>query len=399
MAYKFNPFTGTLDVDTDSLSTLATITSHYTGWAERTTTTLTWNNTTYTLSVTGTDFPFYIDGVKYTTSALTKQITDVTGLYWFWITVVAGVPTLNASTTAPGFDKCLTATVYWNTTTNVGILSDERHWMGRDMWNHEYLHETVGARYHTGMTIAPTDTTFSITAGDMYDEDIEHKLSNSTTCKVMYKNRSADWEWDDNSVLLYKLNGTSMRYNNVNALADVPNASYVAMWVFATNNITTPFMSIIGQRTDTTIANARTNNTPNSLSFGSLPSAEMKLLYRVIFKQNVASVSYIETADYRAVSNLPVSNFTGTDHSALTNLAYAISGHSGFQKQVEEYDNADPASPTNGDIWVKRTVTVDGEAGSPRGLLLSLTYAGDGVSTYELSFKTIDLDIKRVAIT
>jgi hypothetical protein len=271
--------------------------------------------------------------------------------------------------------------------------------MGRDQWNHEYLHETVGARYHRGMTITPTSTTFSITNGDMYDEDIEHTLPDSTTCKVLYKNGDSNWEWDDNNITLYKLNGTTMRYNYGNTLADVPNANYVAMWVFATNNVSTPYTVIIGQRVDTTIANARTNNTPNALSYGTLSSAEMKLLYRVIFKQNVSSVSYEETADYRNVSNLPIANFTATDHSALSNLAFATSGHSGFQKQIAEYDNDDPASPTDGDMWVKRTVTVDGEVGVPRGMLLALTYAGDGTSTYELSFKTIDSGIKRVAIS
>jgi hypothetical protein len=50
----------------------------------------------------------------------------------------------------------------------------------------------------------------------------------------------------------------------------------------------------------------------------------------------------------------------------------------------------DPASPSAGDVWVLRTDPAsDGTAGVPRGLLLTLTYAGaGGASTYQLSFRT-----------
>ena len=145
------------------------------------------------------------------------------------------MPQLNADTAQPGFDKCLVATVYWNTTTNKGILSDERHWMGRDQWMHEYLHETVGARYASGMAGTFTDTTLSIADGEFYDEDIEHTNGTETNCKVLYHNGDAAWAWD---VLTtpYKVvtpgADSNLRYNSGTALATVDNNKYANYWVF-----------------------------------------------------------------------------------------------------------------------------------------------------------------------
>lgn len=314
---------------------LLTQTNHYTGFPNRTDTTISFvpgaSGVTRTLTISGTNWKFYIDGVEYTVaSSLSKQIPDTTGFYWFWITAPGGVPQLNGDVSGQTFGSCLVATVYWNTTIDKGIVGDERHWMGRDKWLHEYLHETIRARWSAGGTITPTDTTFSITQCEIYDEDIEHILSAATTCSILYKNGSANWEWDSAQTNLYKLNGSQMRYNNGNNLADCSTNDYVAMWVYATNFTTDPFTVIIGQRVDTTIANARANNTPDSLVLGSLPAAEIKLLYRVIFRQLVSSVSYIESADYRTISYIPSGTYSATDHSILSKLDYASSGHTGF---------------------------------------------------------------------
>lgn len=306
----------------------AVTTGHYTGFVNRTTSTLGFvdGTRTFTLSPSGT-LDVYVSGSKYTlASPLTVVITNTTALYWVWLTAPSGTPQLNMATSFPGFDKCLIASIYWNATTGKGIVSDERHWMGRDKALHEYLHETIGTRYSTGLAGTFAAGSFSVGSGEIHDEDLDFAISTQTTCKVFYKNGSADWEWDANNANVYKLNGSIMRYNNGNALADVPNNNFVAMWVFATNNVSEPIAVVIGQRVDSSIGNARANATPDTLSYGSLPSAEMKLLYRVIYKQT-ATPQYQETADYRTTSNLPVSNYTATDHSTLSKLAFSQSGH------------------------------------------------------------------------
>ena len=341
-------------VSTDNFN----VSAHYTGFPERTSTSLSFvpgvSGATRTLTLTATNAPIWINGVRYLINNLTSQITpDATNLYWFWITAPGGVPQLNNSINAPGFDKCLVATVYWNTTIDNGILSDERHWMGRDQKYHEYLHETFGARWALGLAGTFTTTTISFTAGEIYDEDLEFPYVGTTTdCKVVYKNGSSNFEWDNGNTTGYKVNGTRLRYNNGTALNDAGNGDYMAMWFYATNNTTYPINAIMGQRVDSTIANARLNNTPDSLSLGNLPSAEMKLIYRVIYRQvNATTIAYQEAADYRTVSSAAGGAPTLTDHSSLSNLAFGTSGHSGFE--------ADLGLPgTNGDMLVSTTAGV-----------------------------------------
>ena len=310
----------------------ADISKHYTGFPDRTATSLSWADGTYTLTLTATTDPIWINGKDYYINTLTKQLTvgqeAATGLYWFWLTVTGGVVSLNCDAAQPGFDVCLVATVYWNTTTSKGLLSDERHWMGRDQWMHEYLHETVGARYYTGLTGTFTDTTFSITAGEFYDEDIEHQCSSDspmaypgtamTTCKNMYHNGDADWVWGAASTTIYKATGGVLNYNNGNTLATCDNNKYVNYWVFITAGTAEPVHSFIGTAQYTTIALARAATIPN---LGSLASAENKIIYKVTYRQVGAAPLYIEATDYRTASQLQGTSFVATDHGTLTGLS------------------------------------------------------------------------------
>lgn len=319
-------------------------TGHYTGFPSKTSSlvpsALSWVDgalgatRTLTLAPSGLTHNIYINGVQHTIGTLTKQVPDVTGLYWFWIELVLGVPTLQAQIGAPGFDKCLVATVYWNTAIDSGLLSDERHWMGRDQWMHEYLHETVGARYYLGLTGTFANTTFSITAGEFYDEDIEHQLSADTpmaypgtaitTCKVLYRNGSADWEWDSGSTTPYKITTGNLRFNTGNILSTAAANRFVNYWIFASAGVAEPIWVVVGTAEYTTIAAARAATVP---SLGTLPSAETKLIYKVTYK-NDGVPTYQEAIDYRA-SQVLGSTFTPTDHSTLSNLSYATSGHTG----------------------------------------------------------------------
>ncbi len=54
---------------------------------------------------------------------------------------------------------------------------------------------------------------------------------------------------------------------------------------------------------------------------------------------------------------------------------------------LTEYDNSDKPTPSTGDLWVRNDYIVIGQ---PIGLLLSLTYAEKGTSTYYLSYKSAE---------
>lgn len=65
----------------------------------------------------------------------------------------------------------------------------------------------------------------------------------------------------------------------------------------------------------------------------------------------------------------------------------------GTDPTIQEYD-ADPTSPTAETAWVLKA----GGAGTPIGLLLSLTYDGSA-PTYQLSYRTLESTTVRVPLT
>lgn len=362
MTIKITPQGGGLDL-TEEINA----TSHYTGFPNRDDTTLSFVpgalGATRTLTLSGTNWKVYVKGVEYTVaSTLTKQLPDVTGLYWFWITIVSGAPVLNVDTSVTDqFGQCLVATVYWNTTIDKGILSDERHWMGRDKWNHEYLHETVGARYALGLGATFTDTTFTIAPGEIYDEDIEHATTgDSTTCTVLYHNGSAAWEWDTSSTTVYKVVGggdNNLRFNNGNTLSTVSNQKYANYWVFMTADDIGHFHSIIGTAEYTTIALARAATLP---SLGGLASAENKIIWKVTYQNNGGTPNFIEQTDYRTSSSLPSSAYIPTDHGTLTGLADDDHPQY-FSKESKSFVISNPTTASDSPIWrVNEGITVTG---------------------------------------
>ena len=308
----------------------ATDSYHYSGFPNRTDTVLSWDDTTTTLTLTvATTARVWISGVEYNISTLTKQFTAVqaeaTGLYWFWITAPLGVPQLNYSITSPdigsgganaGFDQCLVANVYWNTVTNKGLYFDERHWFGRDCWMHEYLHETVGARFAYGMAGTFGNSTFEIGIGEFYDEDIEHHNIAETVATILYHDGSNNWKWDTAVTTPYKLSGANLVYNNGTTLTAAAANRFVNYFFFMTPDPVDPVHIIIGTAQYTTLASAIAAPVP---SLGALPGAENKLIYKVTYI-NAGPPEVRNTIDYRTSSTLPTSGYVATDHSSLSNL-------------------------------------------------------------------------------
>jgi len=305
-------------------------------------TTLSFVDNTRIFTITG-NHEIYIQGIKSTKSTASITLSDVTGTHWIYYNSAG---TLSETTSVPGFGdgNVFIATVYYNTTPGFdkGLLGGERHGITMDWKTHNLLHNTVGVLYavdSTGaLTGAFTNTTFSIGAGAIYDEDNKILITAQTTCDVLYKNGAADFEWDLNQTAYYKLNAGNLRYNNGNALADVGANQYMAMWIFATNSIVKPIVALMGQRTDVNIADARANNKYESLALGNLPFQEMKLLYRVILR-NAAPNYYIETQDLRTISNLPAGTFIATAHGALSGLEWGVSGHNNIVFNVNNNAN------------------------------------------------------------
>jgi len=318
--FVFNPIVGRFDEVLD-YSDIFTAMTEPTGFVDKVAT-LSFVDATRVFTITGAH-DIYINGVKSSKTTSSITIDDATGINWIYYNA-AGV--LSQSVSIPSFSLPLVATVYYNTVTDKGLLGEERHGIKMDCDTHTLLHYTVGVRYESGLTGTFADTTFSVSAGIIDDEDLAHSITPAkTTCNVLYKDGAADYKWLAGQTVYYYTSGGSLYYNNGNTLTALGANKYMAVWIFATNDTTTPIVSLIGQRSDDNLADARANNKYESLALGTLPFQEMKLLYRVILRNDVTP--FEEAQDLRSISNLPAGTFLATQHNALTGLNWSAAGH------------------------------------------------------------------------
>jgi hypothetical protein len=245
------------------------------------------------------------------------------GLWFFYYNASEGVITYSQTPWVITAGYALIATVYKNSNSYL-LLAEERHVTPRDLWWHRWAHDTIRARYENdgGLAAVFDVDDAEITSGTIHDEDIEIEITGADPYQfsVFYRNGTLKWVWTAAQSAYYHDVSNIVQWDDSGTLTDVNNASHVAYWIYATNHLNTPqIISVMGQRQDTTLANAKINNTPQGLALGDLPSAEWVLLYRVILKRVGTSVSVEDTLDLRT------KGFTGTGSSTLTNHG-ALSG-------------------------------------------------------------------------
>ena len=294
---------------------------------------------TFTIAPTGASFDVYVNGIKFTKTSESVTFTDTEGL-WFFYYNTSGV--LVASQTVWTFTNgAPVALLYWDATNNVSLdLADERHGSTMDWATHQYLHTTVGTRFGSGLAASGyvinsavnANVRFAFDAGSIYDEDLKITIGAQTEpaqIPVFYRDGLAGmWRRAAATDYPYLTTGTGRIAYNLDTAgtwsqAEVTNGDFAAYWIFATNGANYPIISIQGQRQDISLANAQNNNLYESLAFGTLPYAEMKLLYRVIVQTSNAygstmKVRVSEVQDLRSVSNLPSGSYVATDHNSLT---------------------------------------------------------------------------------
>jgi hypothetical protein len=297
-----------------------------TGFLDRTAI-LSFGNSNRTVGITGTH-SIYLKGIKHTLTTNSIAISNDDGMHFVYYDSGAS---LTETQVFPGMSVALLAFAYWNKTDQTGILADERHGINMDHETHRFLHSTIGTRYESGLAGTFGGASFGTDSGVIWDEDIRFAISGQSLCDVLYRNNATTYSWIAGSCVYYHGLSTTLAYNEGISLAPVDASKFVASWIFATNSVTNPIVSIIGQRQDTTLAQARQNNTYESLSLGDLPFKEMKLLYRVLSRGNK---TYVETQDLRSVSNVPAGTYVATAHSTLTGLDYNSSNHTGFQAEI-----------------------------------------------------------------
>jgi hypothetical protein len=317
-----------------------------TGWPITNDITLSFVNGTRTFTVTdgGSAF-YYVDGIKYILGGnKTVVIDDTEGLWYIYFTG----STLTASQTPWDIgaeDKAMVSIVYWDATNNEEIiLAYEPHTYHMSGATHERLHDAGGTAFEDGLLVSDAGSeVVNVSAGGIHDEDLHIEISDGAGAglfeqvlspaelPIFYRDGASDWRIYDtgdkaNADDAGYTNGGDLKYNKLNgtwANADVPAANHVAYWVIAVNDQTEPVALIMGQRTDTTLANAKLNNQFNGLSLSGMPFEEMVVLARLILKESGGGIFYTleEVLDLRATNQ--IGNITTpliTDHGGLGGL-------------------------------------------------------------------------------
>lgn len=309
---------------------------------------------TFTIAPIGT-MRVWVKGQMYSkTASETVTIPNTTGIYYIFY---GNGGTLGYQTSYYDWDdQAPVAYVYWNANTgSAPYFADERHGIALDWATHEYLHRTRGASFANGFSASNYITSgdgssnshaqIDIANGTFFDEDIPVAITHSNApvsntwqqdlqgpaqIPVLYQSGSVGlWNKDAATDYPVKAGTTRITYNQlaggVFTTPDVDNTYYVAYWIVATNNLTTPVMSIMGQRQDNKLSDAQTNNTWASLDLTNFPSQEFRPLYRLIFRSATAYTNTVKAyladiEDHRLTSILGASQAGGIESAAFQNV-------------------------------------------------------------------------------
>lgn len=292
-----------------------------TGLPNRTDSTLSWvgGTRTFTITPASTSFDYYVGGLKYTVSAADSIVIADTGgvhiIYYDGATLSESVNPAHAIFDDIWLNKAAVGIVYWNATDGTAhILADERHGGNMSGATHRWVHDAIGAFYKDGLTLSgytedsdvDADLTFEVSDGSYYDDDIEHEITDGTPANqyeqqlngadaeipIAYRDDNAGgiWTQDAATTLPYKTGGSGrLAYNKDDgdgtfSQVEVTDGKWVSATLIATNDWQYPIKMIQGQNEYTDKKTALESAAAEILSWGSMLSPEIKVLYRLVMQ-------------------------------------------------------------------------------------------------------------------
>lgn len=296
---------------TDS-SIVAEYTQEPTGFHNRNDSIITYNEASRQLSISPTidNYTVMVNGSLYTKTVTDAIIwTDVEGLHYFYFNPLGVIQTTQSF---HGFKNIASISfIYWDATNKVILhTGEERHGMIMDWKTYEYLHNTEGSKYGTGLDITFTvgdgsldsDNTIELTNGVIWNGDLDHHITHGISggyftqpltpiAQLPVWNRSGETNWRKMTATDYPFAYTDNigpLYNQKNGLnwlvTQVPDNNYCVFWVVATNDVNNPVVIIMGQHHAITITETIRLNQLNNVDFGLLPIQETKILYRLVIR-------------------------------------------------------------------------------------------------------------------
>jgi hypothetical protein len=343
-----------------------------TGFVDRTSSTISFNDgtRTLTLSPTGANFTVYYKGKSVViSSAQTLTIANSSGSHWIhWDFNQNKLVDLGASPSIK--DNLLVAYIYWDAVSSFAtFFSDERHAASRDMNWHYYQHTTIGAIWKSGGDLSytinnPNVVGIGITSSVVLaDEDLEHTIVHSdvpanqfeqninssftglATLPIIYLNGTVYKQGAATSTPWYP-STTRAYYNQISVgsgslVTAAADDSYIVYWIVATNDVRTPIKLVMGRTEWSTYSDAETENFE---SYG-LPMPEIAPMYKVILKtrssytQNVARVNVVGVRELVGKQNARSNSFDTLSHDILSDRSlsdqHPISAITGLQTQLD----------------------------------------------------------------
>ena len=320
------------------------------------TSTLTYNETTRTITIspTGASFDVFIQGARYSKGAQSLSHPSADGGHFFYFNeagdFVTGTSPWNLLRHAP------VAFVFWDATNSRGVAFDERHHAGRDVYWHRNQHTAEGTKATsgfaaTGYTLNDGSTdaavTFSIASGRVEDEDIRvdtQALPDAGPYTILERvGADGHWEITRSAVRPFLDSGTALQYNQNNAgtwqRATLTEDYFVNYWVFATTSLpttdytpsptTTQQIVIVSGQSIYSTESAAHAETVGNLSWGAVPFQEIVPLYQVTLRYNASNpAAYANTAKCAITrmsrvigTSASITQTAQTDHGALAGLS------------------------------------------------------------------------------
>ena len=344
---KNSPLTNAeIDQNFINLNNAITLSGDATGFVDRTSSTLSFNPSTrtLTLSPTGANFKVYYRGKEYVIStAKTITLANSNGGRYIGYNWITG--NLEDLGTSPNFASVIVVSyIYWSISDATAVIfADERHSVARDTIWHTYQHTTTGAIWKSGgdasYTINNTNTVNISFSSPIVlaDEDIEHSIIDGATGTPYAQTISTA----ANLPILY-LSGTSYRqttpttvpwypsttrayYNPVTAgsgtlATAASNNLYLVYWVVLTNDSILPVKLVMGRGTYASYGEAETED---FAGYG-LPLPEIAPMYKIILKtsdtytQNTARINIMGVRELVGKQNARGNSFDTMSHDSLS---------------------------------------------------------------------------------
>jgi hypothetical protein len=327
---------------------VGSITGDLNGFENRTTSSLTFNQGTRTLTLTpiGTCV-VWSKGKKITIgSALTYTFANASFNQFIVFNPTSQV--LEAKSTPDFFNDITVAHIYWDSiNARSVVVGDERHASSRDTQWHYSKHNEVGTVWKSGgdLTYIVNDSTnvgLSLTSPIIIaDEDLEHSithnsspsgyfqqiLTGSATLPTIYLN-NGDYVTTTPNTLPWISGNSTARYNSISggmgSLSDAGEGKFVNYWIIATNDMINPVKALMGRVSHNDLMSAFEER---FLSYG-MPFAEFVPLYQVVLQTSAAYTGNSARVKISAVREI-------TSHHTVTTDLNGLS-HSGFSDLTKD---------------------------------------------------------------